>query len=51
MLLLIAFACFTALFVIWLVLPNVSETRHVRSASPHAAPETGNDSTAMPLRA
>lgn len=51
MLLLIAFACFVSLFVIWLVLPNVSESRQVRHASAHAAPETGNDSTAMPVRA
>ncbi len=51
MLLLIAFACFTALFVIWLVLPNVNEPRRVGSAAAHSAPETGNDSTAMPVRA
>jgi len=51
MLLLIAFACFIALFTVWLILPNVSESRHVRSAAVHPAPETGKDSTAMPVRA
>ncbi len=51
MLLLIAFACFIALFAIWLVLPNVSESRHGRSAAAIATPETGSDSTAMPVRA
>ena len=51
MLLLVAFICFTALFVVWLMLPNVNEPRQVRSASAHAAPETGNESTAMPVRA
>lgn len=51
MLLLIAFACFIALFAIWLVLPNVSESRQITGASVHATPVTGNDSTAMPVRA
>jgi len=51
MLLLIAFACFIALFAIWLVLPNVSESRQITGAAAHATPVTGNDSTAMPVRA
>jgi len=47
MLLLIAFACFFVMFAVWVIVPNIDESRTATSAPE----ETPADSAAMPARA
>lgn len=51
MLLLIAFALFFAMFAVWLIVPNVTESRKSTSAPASPATTEPVDSTAMPVRA
>ncbi len=51
MLLLIAFACFFAMFAVWMIVPNIEESKRVKSVPMDAPAEQPADSTAMPARA